>query len=135
MVGVQAVRAPVPPPVKKGQRMSNVQTRVGLVPDARSRVRPLRPLARGESRVPGILAGNEKALGELMVRAVSEECGFLLGSTKDGGALSLTLYFATGGRRTYPSSPEALAADIEEFLGLLDRQKALATPARPIARD
>jgi len=112
--------------------MSNVQTRVGLVPDARSRIRPLHERTGAPSRVPGILEGNEAALCELMTRAVKAGVGFLLGSTRDGGAVSLTLYFFAGGRRTYPSSPDALAADIDEFLGLVEREEARGPAARPI---
>jgi len=84
--------------------------------------------------VPGILEGNEGALGDLLVRAVKAGVGVLVGSTRDGGAVSLTLYFFAGGRRTYPSSPDALAADIDEFLGLVEREEARRTPARSIDR-
>lgn len=66
------------------------------------------------ARIPELLDGADSVLGEAIRLALESGCGVLVSPTRDGGALSITLYVGDDRLRGYAASPE-------EFTALLDR--------------
>lgn len=78
---------------------------------------PFKPLINernGQGRVDQLLDGADTVLGEAVRLALGAGVGVLLSPTRDGGALSVTLYVGDDRYRGYAASPE-------EFTALLDR--------------
>jgi hypothetical protein len=78
---------------------------------------PFKPLINernGAGRIAILLDGNDSVLGEAVRLVLVAGCGVLMSPTRDGGALSITLYVGDDRLRGYAASPEELEA-------LLDR--------------
>jgi hypothetical protein len=82
-----------------------------------SRAMAFKPLFDERTRPPRLaelLDGTDSMLGEAVRLALESGCGLLLSPTRDGGAISVTLYVGDDRFRGYAASPE-------EFATLLDR--------------
>jgi hypothetical protein len=93
------------------------ERRLPWSPSARavaSNFKPLLNERNGPSRLAQLLDGADSVLGEAVRLALESGSGVLLSPTRDGGALSITLYLGDDRLRGYAASPE-------EFTALLDR--------------
>jgi hypothetical protein len=99
-------------------------------PSGGTRATQFKPLLNervGATRVTHLLDGADSVLGEAIRLALESGAGVLLSPTRDGGALSITLYVGDDRLRGYAASPE-------EFTALLDRVADVgrtAVPPRP----
>lgn len=71
------------------------------------------PSPAGGNRLPGILAGNEQLLMEAAVHMVLVGGAICYSSTRDGGAISVIVFYGRERFPKYAASPEALSALLE----------------------
>lgn len=93
------------------------ERRLPWSPQARPGTTEFKPLLNARSGPPRLiqlLDGADSVLGEAIRLALESGAGVLLSPTRDGGALSVTLYVGDDRLRGYAASPE-------EFTALLDR--------------
>ena len=86
----------------------------GTPPSRAMAFKPLLDERTRPTRLAELLHGTDSVLGETVRLALESGCGLLLSPTRDGGAISVTLYVGDDRFRGYAASPEELAA-------LLDR--------------
>jgi hypothetical protein len=101
------------------------ERRLPWSPSPGTRTPPFKPLINernGPGRVALLLDGNDSVLGEAVRLVLESGSGVLLSPTRDGGALSVTVYVGDDRLRGYAASPE-------EFTALLDRVADLGRTA------
>lgn len=86
----------------------------------RRSIRPIRQTANSSGRVPGIVEGQDSALGEIVVRVLVSGFGILFTTTRDGGAVGVHLYQGDARASDFAASPEDLRAVIQGLHELLD---------------
>ena len=91
------------------------------------------PADTSGSRLPGILAGNEKAIAEAVVNMTLRGGGLMIHGTSDAGAVAVHVFYGQLKQKRYAASPEALGALLEAVSGWTPAQPVLRSPT-PISK-
>jgi hypothetical protein len=110
------------------------ERRLPWAPSNGARTATFRPLIDdrgGPARFAQLLDGADSVLGEAVRLALEGGAGVLLSPTRDGGALSVTVYLGDDRLRGYAASPEELTALLDRVadLGRTSLKPAKGNPA------